>query len=108
MSDVISIALLLLAFGTAYLLVSRNVSIKRWMLPLTTAGLAAISGLLMATASGGTFTDYTMGLPLGMAAGLLLYHLFDYCRECGSTKAMRGANHESDCGGCGQKQRQDG
>lgn len=73
-----------LLLGFAYLRLGRSVVLKRWLLPAWTAGVAALSGLLMARAGGGGFENYLVTIPLGLSVGLVLQHLMDYCRNCGA------------------------
>ena len=81
LEPVIVLALLL---GFVYLRLGRSVGLKRWLLPAWTAGVAALSGLLMARAGGGGFENYAVTIPLGLSFGLMLQHLMDYCRSCGA------------------------
>jgi hypothetical protein len=81
----IALAVLLAA---AYLRISRSIAIKRWLLPVTAAGLAAIiAGCFVAFVAGGT-AGYAVGLPLGLSAGCLLHHLLEYCHFCGATPSL--------------------
>ena len=73
-----------LLLGFAYLRLGRRVVLKRWLLPAWTAGVAALSGLLMARAVGGGVENYLVTIPLGLSFGLVLQHLMDYCRTCGA------------------------
>lgn len=107
MTDLIPAALFLLGVGIWTLRRSRDLTIKRWLLPAMTAGIAAGLAIAFATTSGGNFTAYAVGLPLGMSVGLLAYHLFDYCRRCGSTRSwraalstMRSQAETRECAGC--------
>ncbi len=75
--------------------------LKRWLLPLTTAGLAAVSALLLASSSGGDFAAYAVGVPLGLSGGLTLHHFLDFCRACGATRALRVSSAQAgSCTGC--------
>lgn len=88
MSDASSLVFTLLLLGTVYLCMGRSVSLKRWVLPMTTAGVAAVCGLMLARSSGGTLVDYAIGVPLGLSAGLVLQHFLDYCRRCGAMRPI--------------------
>jgi hypothetical protein len=82
----IGLALLL---AVAYLQASRSIAIKRWLLPVTAAGLAAIFAACFSTyVAGGTSAGYAVGLPLGLSAGCLLHHLLEYCHRCGATPSL--------------------
>jgi hypothetical protein len=89
MSQSLSGILLIVMFGLGWLRTTRNLATKRWLLPLTTAAMAALAGLLLSKLLGGSPMDYAVGIPFGMSAGLLLQHLLDYCSECGVTHPVR-------------------
>lgn len=79
-----------LLFAVAYLRASRSIAIKRWLLPVTAAALAAIFAACFATyVAGGTSAGFAVGLPLGLSAGCLLHHLLEYCQRCGATPSLR-------------------
>lgn len=81
---------LALLLAVAYLRASRSIAIKRWLLPVTAAGLAAIFAACFATyVADGTSAGYAVGLPLGLSAGCLLHHLLEYCHRCGATPSLR-------------------
>ena len=103
MFDTLVVALLLVA-SLNYLRRSRNISVKRWMLPLTTATVAALLSVVLLHFTANRPVDYSVIVPFAMSAGLLLQHLFDYCRRCGTARplprmhtASRGGNG---CPGC--------
>lgn len=107
MTDLIPASLFLLVVGVSTLRRSRDLNVKRWLLPAMTAAIAAMLAIGFASTSGGNFTAYAVGVPLGMSAGLLAYHLFDYCRRCGSTRPLRASlstvqsqAETSGCAGC--------
>ena len=107
MTDLLPATLFLVLVGILTLRRSRDVAIKRWLLPAMTAGIAALLAIAFASTSGRNFTAYAVGVPLGMSVGLLAYHLFDYCRSCGSARTWRAAlstTHSQaetrDCAGC--------
>lgn len=79
-----------LLFAVVYLRASRSIAIKRWLLPVTAAALAAIFAACFATyVAGGTSAGFAVGLPLGLSAGCLLHHLLEYCQRCGATPSLR-------------------
>lgn len=81
---------LALLLAVIYLRASRSIAIKRWLLPVTAAALAAIFAACFATfVTGGTSVGYAVGLPLGLSAGCLLHHLLEYCHRCGATPSLR-------------------
>ena len=103
MLDASAPVFILLLLGTAYLFVGRSVAVKRWVLPITTAGVAAACALYLSRSSGGTLVDYSVGVPLGMSAGLVLQHFLDFCRRCGATRPLSlSMSSQAGCGGCKQ------
>lgn len=89
MLETLTPLLLVLVLGVTYLRLGRSPAVKRWMLPLTTAGIAALLALYFATSGGGDFIGYAVGLPLALSIGLALQVVFDYCRRCGATRSLR-------------------
>jgi hypothetical protein len=104
MFDLKLVIAVLMIVSFDYLRRSRNISVKRWMLPLTTATLAALlaTALLQYTAS--RPVDYSVIVPLAMSAGLVLQHLLDFCRRCGTTRPLprlhAGRAGAKGCPGC--------
>lgn len=95
----------LLASSCFYLRRSRNIAVKRWMLPLTTAAVAALLALMLLEFTAGRAVDYSVMVPLGFSAGMLLQHLLDYCRRCGRARPLPGlvlaqAQPHEGCPGC--------
>jgi hypothetical protein len=75
---------LLMIVSFDYLRRSRNVGVKRWMLPLSTAAVAALLALVLLRFTANRLVDYSVMVPLAMSAGMVLQHLLDYCRRCGT------------------------
>ncbi|MEO6517316.1 MAG: hypothetical protein ABIP18_17005 [Steroidobacteraceae bacterium] len=71
-----------------YLRRSRNISVKRWMLPLTTAAVAALLALVLLRFTANRLVDYAVMVPLALSAGMVLQHLLDYCRRCGTARPL--------------------
>jgi peptidoglycan/LPS O-acetylase OafA/YrhL len=80
--------LLVLFLGVTYLRFGRSPEVKRWMLPLTTAGITALLALYFASTGGGDFIGYAIGVPLALSIGLALQVLFDFCRRCGAARSL--------------------
>lgn len=78
-----------LLVGFAYLKLGRSVALKRVMLPVATAGVAALLALVLARSGGGGIENYAVSIPLGLSTGLVLQYLFDYCRSCGALLPLR-------------------
>lgn len=79
---------LLLIVSVDYLRRSRNISVKRWMLPLATAAVAALLALVLLRFTANRLVDYSVMVPLAMSAGMVLQHLLDYCRRCGTARPL--------------------
>jgi len=90
MNAFLSTSCVTLLLCIAYLRAGRSIAAKRWLLPATAAGMAAILAACFATyAAPGMGVGYAVGLPLGLSAGCLLHHILDYCQFCGSAHSMR-------------------
>lgn len=80
---------LAILLAVVYLQSSRAVEVKRWLLPVTSAALAAILAASFSTfVTGGSWAGYAVGLPLGLSAGCLLHHLLEFCQRCGATPPL--------------------
>lgn len=105
MIETLTPLLLVLSLGLTYLRFGRSPALKRWMLPLTTAGITALLALYFAASGGGDFLGYAIGVPLALSIGLALQVVFDFCRRCGAARSLRanlaGAiTHPSHTGRC--------
>lgn len=74
--------------GFAYLRYGRGVLLKRLVLPLATAAAAAFLALALARYNGTDFFAWAISLSLALSAGMLLQHLFDFCRGCGAARRL--------------------
>jgi len=98
------IAVLLIA-SFDYLRRSRNIGVKRWMLPLTTATMAALLALELLQHTPSRPVDYSVIVPFAMSAGLVVQHLLDFCRRCGTARPLprrmhAGSSAAKGCPGC--------
>lgn len=99
---------LMMVTSFGYLRRSRNIRVKRWMLPLTTAAVAALLANVLLQYTGQRAVDYSVMVPLALSAGLILQHLLDYCRRCGTARplprlAWTQAHGSGGCPGCRER-----
>ena len=83
MSDVGGSVMVVLFCGLVYLRFGGDIRIKRWLLPLVSAGFGALFGTFFGRFGG--ISGYVMGI----AMGAMLYMQFRYCQSCGSTRRSR-------------------
>jgi hypothetical protein len=77
-----------LALGFGYLRYGRGVLLKRLVLPIATAAVAALLALALARYNGTDFFAWAISISLALSAGMLLQHLFDFCRGCGAARRL--------------------
>jgi hypothetical protein len=83
MSDLAGLAMAVLFGGLVYLRLGSDVRVKRWLLPVVSAGFGALFGTFFGRFAG------PEGYVLGVAMGAMLYMQFRYCKFCGWIRASR-------------------